>query len=90
MQNGKEEILLPFKECESILLERGKEYGIPRESFNRIASLWSAYTGTNISAKDVALMLSLMKVSREKGQHKFDNIVDMINYIVLADNLEKD
>ena len=76
-----------FDECESIVGDRGQDYGEAKESFSRIAGLWSAYLKIEVSAKDVALMLSLFKIAREQGKPKRDNIVDGINYLALSEQL---
>ena len=66
--------------------ERLKTYGPPRESFERIAALWSAYVNTPITPVDVAHLMILLKVSRNK-KHKRDNLVDIAGYALLADML---
>lgn len=77
-----------FNKCKAILEDRQTEYGNAFESFNRIASLWSAYLNYRVTAKDVAMLMVLMKISREKGSYKQDNYVDAINYLGLAYNME--
>lgn len=76
-----------FDECESIIGDRGQDYGEAKESFSRIAGFWSAYLKIEVSTKDVALMLTLFKIAREQGNKKRDNIVDGINYLALSDQL---
>lgn len=60
-------------------------YGPAEESFQRIAQSWSWYIGHDISAHDVAMMMVLFKVSREKNAHKHDNLVDIAGYAALAE-----
>jgi hypothetical protein len=60
--------------------DRQKDYGSCVDSFNRIADFWSAYLGTEVTAKDVAAMLILMKVSRSKTSDKLDTPVDIAGY----------
>lgn len=60
--------------------DRAASYGSPSEGFGLTARLWSAYLGTPISAKDCAAMFALNKISREKGKHKRDNLVDLAGY----------
>jgi hypothetical protein len=64
--------------------ERQNDYGDPDVSFNRIAKLWSAHLGVNVTKRDVALMMILMKVSREKSAHKEDNLADIEGYVYCA------
>lgn len=61
--------------------DRHDDYGHPAESFTRIAALWSALLGTDITARDVGLMMVLFKVSREKGKPKADNLTDIEGYV---------
>ena len=76
----------------SILLEahalvnqgRQADYGAPAESFARIARLWSVYLGREITGKDVAMCMALLKISREAHCHKRDNLLDAAGYIGLA------
>lgn len=65
--------------------DRREAHGDPKQSFNRIAALWSAYTGVTISPKDVAQMMVLLKMARAMyGQHNDDDYVDQAGYIALA------
>lgn len=69
--------------------DRNQNYGHPRESCQRIAGLWSAYLtgkypetrGLTLGPDDVALMMLLLKVSRETGKHQRDNDIDMAGYV---------
>ena len=65
--------------------DRQKDYGNPQENLGRISKLWSAYTGSELSPEDVAIMMALVKISRTKGCYKRDNAVDGVAYLLLAD-----
>ena len=67
--------------------DRRKEYGDVKESFEEVASLWSVYLGTEVEAKDVAMMMVMLKIQREKHKHKPDNLVDICGYAALASQL---
>lgn len=69
--------------------DRRESYGSPRESFARIATLWSAYLGYAISSHDVAMLMILLKMARQKNKHKEDNLVDICGYASLATVLEE-
>ena len=63
---------------------RMEDYGHPKHNFNDIARLWNSYIknkvmggDSEITPKDVSLMMVLFKVAREQGGHKRDNLVDM-------------
>ena len=75
--------------CEDALCtingERQDSYGNPEDSFGMIASMWSAYLGIEVMASEVAHMMCLLKIARERGgKGKRDNLVDLIGYAALA------
>lgn len=61
--------------------KRQEDYGSPEDNFKLIGDLWSAYTGADISAKDVAVMMALLKIARIKtGIGTMDSFVDLAGY----------
>lgn len=65
--------------------ERQDQYGNQEDTFALIASLWSAYLGVDVKAENVADMMQLLKIAREKGgKGKRDNLVDNIGYALLG------
>lgn len=64
--------------------ERQGEYGDPATSFRRIAAMWGAYLGRQLSGHDVACLMALLKLAREANRHKKDNLLDAARYIGLA------
>jgi hypothetical protein len=64
--------------------DRQDDYGSPAESLGRISALWSAYLGRAVTGKDVAVLMALLKLSREAHCHKHDNLLDTAGYIGLA------
>jgi len=67
--------------------DRQDDYGDLKQSFDRIAAFWSAYTGVNLDALDVAKMMILLKVSRAKLNNHRDSYVDIVGYVECADRL---
>ena len=67
--------------------ERREAYGDVRTSFMRIADLWSAYLGHQVTVSDVAHMMILMKVSRNAKNFKRDNLTDICGYARCAEML---
>jgi len=67
---------------------RADTYGDAAQSMHRIAALWSAYLGVEITAKDAAACLSLLKISRIKTGSKPDNWVDLIGYGAIGAEIE--
>lgn len=66
---------------------RDLQYGEPEENFTTIADLWNTYIDkiTVLTAKDVAMMMVLLKVAREvSGRGKRDNLIDIAGYAACA------
>lgn len=75
----REDVLNDAKEC--VCKNREDDYGSPEDSFQTIANLWTAYLDYSISAKDVAVMMALLKIARIKtGTFKADSWVDLAGY----------
>ena len=74
------------KALKTINGERQDQYGNPEDTFQLIADLWAAYLGNPaIQAEQVADMMILLKMAREKGgKGKQDNYVDLIGYAAIA------
>jgi hypothetical protein len=67
--------------------QRQEDYGSINDSFQRIAGLWSAYTGFTITKYDVAKMMMLLKISRAKNGNHRDSYVDIVGYVECVDKL---
>jgi len=74
--------------CEDVLDEakritsgdRQNAYGPPTQDFARTAAMWTALKGVDFTARDVALFMICLKLSRETHQRKRDNAVDICGY----------
>jgi len=81
-----------------VMGERNGDYGDAVEDFRVIAYYWNNYlhsTGrlaafTELNAKDVALMMTLLKIRRESTHPKMDNVVDGCGYLALAQKCEEE
>lgn len=87
-----------LQEAERIIEgDREKTYGKFDKNLENIAALWRLYIdmiaddeGTfYLEAKDVAMMMILLKIARETNAHKRDNLVDIAGYASLAAKLEE-
>ena len=65
----------------NIVKQRGNNYGKPAENFDRIARLWSAYLGREVSRQDVGMLMSLVKIARLMATpgHE-DSLLDLAGY----------
>lgn len=92
----REDVLEQAKKC--VLGDRLEDYGNPENNFNVIAQYWSVYLSTTsvpgsspreLTGRDVALMMILLKVARSTYGSKLDNWVDMAGYAACGAELEK-
>ena len=60
--------------------DRQAQYGPPDQDFQRTAQMWSALKGVPFTAKEVALFMIALKLSRQTHQDKRDNWVDIAGY----------
>jgi len=74
-----------LKEAQSLLAQRGKNYGEAQENFARAATLLSIMSGRHQTAYDVALALLSIKLSRiANTPDHHDSWVDGINYMAFC------
>lgn len=66
--------------AECVCGSREEDYGSPEDNFAVIAGLWTAYTGTDVTPKDVAMMMALLKIARAKAGSKPDTYIDLAGY----------
>ena len=69
--------------------DREKNYGDKVENHTNIAKLWSVYKDIEITAHDVAIMMTLLKIARTKvGIVSDDTYVDMAAYGAIAGEIK--
>lgn len=77
---NRSEILDTAKEY--VTKDRAATHGDAESNFGLIAAYWSAHLNKNISAHDVAVMMTLMKLARAKANPKHaDNWIDGCGYL---------
>lgn len=82
----RESILDAAKRC--VCGDREQDYGSPEDNFAVIAALWTAYTGADITPKDVAMMMALLKIARAKAGSKPDTYIDLAGYAACGGEME--
>lgn len=60
--------------------DRQNAYGPPDQDFARTALIWTAILGKQVSAKEVALCMAGLKISRATWSDKRDHYVDLAGY----------
>ena len=64
-----------------IVSGKDSQHGSAEDNFGRIAAMWSAYLGRDVTARDVAVMMILLKTSRiASGHQSDDNWIDISGY----------
>ena len=79
-------------EVRSIVAERERQHGSPREIFESIAIFWSDYLyrahgcEVDLSGMDVALMMAQFKIARviENPKGSLDSLMDIAGYAACA------
>jgi len=69
--------------------KRDEQYGDYSENLGRIAEMWSAFIGHEITAEDVALMMVLVKISRSRASYLRDTTVDGVAYFLMYDSMAR-
>lgn len=78
-RNHRADVLLTAEEL--VNGDRNAQYGDPRQDFQRTATMWSAYLGTEVAPHDVAALMALLKVSRIRwSPQKQDSWIDLAGY----------
>lgn len=68
--------------------DRQADHGNPESTFGLIAEFWSSYIGIRIGPADVAMLLGLLKVARQRSNpYHDDNYVDLAGYAACAGEL---
>ena len=71
--------------------DRHGKHGDFRHTHQRIADLWAAYLGVDVTATDVVRMMILLKVGRSKEGDEADpdHATDIAGYAALLEKLTK-
>ncbi len=72
-----------LENCITTAKERQKSYGEATESMQRTCNILKAAFGIEMNTATLSLVMVAMKLSRERNQHKEDNIIDMVNYLCI-------
>ena len=71
--------------------DRAADHGNMENNFGTIAAYWSTNLETDISASDVAVMMTLLKIARIKSnQSHADNWIDGCGYLACGGELNTD
>ena len=72
-----------------ILKDREKSYGNPIQMHNRIASIWSALLNKPVTAYEVALCMTGLKLARAtKNASDPDSLIDAHGYTEIAQSIQ--
>lgn len=68
--------------------DRQAAYGDAVINHKRIARMWSDIIGAPVTAKQVALCMIQVKISREINAPSRDNLVDLVGYALVAEDID--
>lgn len=69
--------------------DRQKDYGTPRQNFARIAAIWSAVLGQEVTPTQVGLCMVGLKIARLANGYKRDSVVDIAGYGATIEMIEE-
>ena len=73
---------------QAITVDRAATHGEAENTFGLIAAYWSAHLDCEVTAGDVAIMMTLFKTARMKANPGHaDNYVDAVGYAAIAGEL---
>lgn len=73
-----------LEECASIAKERQAQYGEAGESLQLTCDIADVAFGIKLTKSQLAQVMVSLKLSREKFNHKADNLKDCINYLTMS------
>ena len=80
-----------LEQAASVVRERRRTYGQPRDLFERVAARWSQVLGVRVSARQVAVCLIDVKVARlTHDPRHLDSITDIAGYAAILAELVPD
>ena len=80
-----------LREAMTITTERNKTHGDRITNHGNISQLWSWYLKKEVTAYDVAMMMSLLKIARTKTGNPYkDDLVDGAAYLAIAGEIRFD
>lgn len=91
-----EKTLSVLQEAHKIIYgDREQTYGHPDKNLNTISKMWNAYItavgGRELNAKDVAILMILLKTARlANDPNNRDSVVDICGYAALIERCTND
>lgn len=78
-----------LKEAYGVVFDgnRKTDYGGPKESFSMISKIASLLGDKELTPVDCVNVLIAVKLAREKFSHKRDNLVDLVGYTAIKEEL---
>ena len=80
---------LPSERATEVVQNRQETYGHPGPIYDFVAEMWNLWLGVEgteevirtIDSTDVAMMLALMKIGRQRMKKNDDNLTDVCGYM---------
>ena len=70
--------------------EKERQYGPFKEGMQRAAIIATELCGKEISSIDLTKCIIALKLSRESYNHKFDNLLDVLSYVAILNELSNE
>jgi hypothetical protein len=80
-----------LEQAASVVCDRRRTYGQPRDLFERVAARWTQVLGVRVTARQVAVCLIDVKVARLTHEPRhLDTITDIAGYAAILAELAHD
>jgi hypothetical protein len=80
---------LPAQALELLEVERWDTHGDPMETHRRVAGMWTAFLGAEVTPDQVAMCMVLVKMARSSSGYTRDDYLDSIGYMIIAEGLAR-
>jgi hypothetical protein len=80
---------LPTQALDLLEVDRWETHGDPMETHRRVAAMWSAYLGSEVTPDQVAMCMVMVKIARSASGYARDDYLDSIGYMVIAEGLAR-
>lgn len=78
-----------LEKANEVVNDREIDYGSVKDNFTLIAKLWSAFLGVPITPEQFGSLMILLKIGRQEGGYKEDNLIDIAGYAACLEKLNK-
>ena len=77
-----------LQEADEVLVERGQQYGDAKKLFRNMSTRFTLVLGRYVTPYEAARLMSELKAARLDYGFNDDTLLDQVNYLALASELQ--